>query len=169
MRRMLVLVMAAALFIGAVAVAGCGKSKVTMETDEGKVEVSEKGGKITTETDKGKTVTEVSDKVPTEEELGVPVYPNAKVDKDSSGSITTTTEEGTSTFVGASLVTDDSFSEVVAWYKEKLSGKPGFVDLSMGSTETALFSVGTEEEGRIVAIETNEDGKTQISIASSKK
>lgn len=137
---------------------GCG-TKVTVTDKETKIEV---------DTPEGKVESEVSDRIPTEEELGLPIYPDAELDKESSGTVDTTTEEGTASFKGVNLITDDPFSEVVAWYREKLSGMPGFLDMTLGqdSGENALFSVGTEGEAKIVGVEKAPNGKTKISVAS---
>jgi hypothetical protein len=128
------------------------------------------GTTVEVRTSQGKVTSEVSDKLPTEEEIGIPIYPNARVDKERSGSVTTTTKEGTATFKGANLVTEDPYEEVTAWYEEKLSGMPGYLDMTMGQYATsgsALFSVETEKGAKVVAIDKAADGKTKISIASS--
>ncbi|MBU1669531.1 MAG: hypothetical protein KKF41_15535 [Actinobacteria bacterium] len=165
MRKITIILLTAAFVIGVLTATGCGSGKTTIVTDEGKAEISEEGNKIVTETGEGTTTTEVADELPTEEDLGVPIYPDSTYDKESSGSISTTTEEGTSKIVSATLMTDDSVNKVVAWYKDKLSGMPGFSDVT-ASSEGALFMVGDEAEGRIVAIDRNAQGKTEISIAS---
>ena len=149
MKRLALLMLVCAIAVVSIALCGCGN-------------------KITTETDKGTQTSEESEELPTEEELGVPLYPGAKVYPESSGKITTTTQGDTKEFIGVNLVTNDAYPEVVAWYREKLSGMPGFVDMTASSgSENTLFSVGSGQDGRIVGIDKDASGNTKISIASS--
>jgi len=146
------------VFLITVIVAGCGT--------EGSV--SDKEVDIKASTPEGNVESKIKQEVPTEEELGLPIYPNAEVDKDASGTIENTTKEGTSKYEGLVLITGDDYNTVVNWYRERLSGMPGFFDMTMGQSDsgTALFSVGTDKEARVVTITEGTDGKTQITVAS---
>lgn len=148
-----------ALLLALALITGCG-SKVTVTDKEIDVKVK---------TPEGDVESKVSDDVPTEAELGLPVYPDAEIDEETSGSVETTTEEGTATFKGVSLITDDDFDAVVAWYREKLSGMAGFFDMTMGQADsgTAVFSVGTDKTYKVVTIEKSASGNTKINVASS--
>lgn len=167
MRKLVALVALGLLVAGLLVFVGCGDSETTMMVEEEDVEITEKDGEITTRTEEGETRTRVSDELPSEEELGVPIYPDSEVDPDSSGSVTTTTEEGTSRFSGVVLVTGDSPEKVIAWYKEKLAGEPNFSEFTMDDQNgtSALFTFGTEANAKTVAIEAS-NGKTEIAIAS---
>ena len=134
--------------------AGCGGTKVKVDTKNGKLEVSSPKGSL-----------KIENKTPTEAELGVPIYPNAKAVEE--GSLSTT--EGQSTYSAlAPFVTDDSVATVVAWYKEKLSGKPGLRDMT--TSEGGMFAFQSGNEIKMVRIGLGPSGqykgKTTIAIMS---
>ena len=162
---LLVLIMAFAVALAA----GCG-SKVTVQTEEGKVTTTEKNGEVKVESEKGETTitkTEV-----TEADIGVPIYPNAQMEKDAAGSVSTKNEQGDATWSAAVMWTEDSVADVVAWYRDKLSGKPGFTDMSTTSGGEALgmmmFQAG-DNTLKTVTIGKNtvdQPGTTSIAISS---
>lgn len=168
MRRLfgiVVLLLTIFLLLGA----GCGGKKVTVKTEEGKVEVSEKSGEVKVKTKEGEA-TYSQEKI-TEEDLGVPIYPGASLVKEGSTSVRTKTEEGEGVFMAASFVTGDSIEEVTEWYRSKLSGKQNFMDLSstVGGKKSGMFMFqegGTAKTVTISAGEDEQKGKTLIAISS---
>lgn len=113
---------------------------------------------------KGVLTAEVS-----EEDLGVPLYPGAEMIEGASGTVTTASEQEKVTWSGARLITDDSFSDVVAWYKGRLSGRNGFADMSMVSkdAEIGMFTFQEGDSIKTVIInhgDGNLEGKTVIEI-----
>jgi hypothetical protein len=108
MKKTIVLALAVLLAAGlvAMALAGCGTTTTTKSSSPAQTGSSDT-----------KTV-----RTPTEAELGVPVYPNAKMDENSM--LTSTDAQGRKTVIAASLWTPDKTDEVIAWYKGQLAGKP---------------------------------------------
>jgi hypothetical protein len=77
--------------------------------------------------------------VPTEAELGVPVYPGARMDENSA--LTTTDASGKKEVIAAQMWTGDGTDAVITWYKNKLSGKPEFKEMPVveaGKNSTIL-------------------------------
>ena len=91
-----------------------GKTEVTVESEEGTLEMKGDESQVTITTEEGTAVVEMSPTV-TEEEVGVPFYPRAKVEQV----MRQTIEEGEQ-YVQAHLVTPDAFAEVKSFYREKL-------------------------------------------------
>lgn len=139
MRKMTWLVIAVLLFAtGALCLAGCGSST----------------------TSKSGTGTSSKSNV-TEADLGVPIYPGAKqVDSQSMGPGQppgsdgmqpppdgATPPQGSAPNVGRGMgttfQTSDSYDTVVAWYKDKLSGKSGFKQQAMPSPSQGQTQGGT--------------------------
>jgi hypothetical protein len=157
MKKIIGLILVALLALGLVALVGCGGKKTTTKTGEFK-------------TDEGTTtVTTV-----TEEDIGVPVYPGAKMDENASGTVKSKNEKGEEVWSAAVLWTDDPVSEVVAWYRDKLKGKPGFTDLAQGLSTSAtgqemgLFAFQEGDDFKMVTISegtVDHPGETQIGIA----
>jgi len=167
MKKMLVLLLITALVMGVVALAGCGEKKVTIEGEEGEVEITEKDGEVTMTGEEGDSFTtkEISEK-----DLGIPLYPGAKVQEGTAASVTTEGTDGTESGAIAILETKDSVSEVVAWYKSELSGKTGFVDTSMAieGQEVGMFSYQDGDLLKSVIIGSNDEtGTTEIVLSSS--
>lgn len=168
MKRALVLMLLCILVLGAVALVGCG-SKVTVETENGKVTTTEKNGEVKVESEKGDTTVTTTKKV-TEAEIGVPIYPNAKMDENASLSAQTKNEKGETTWSTAVLYTQDPVADVVTWYRDKLSGKEGFRDMSLtqGGEVMGLFMVQSGDAIKTVSIGKNtvdHPGTTTIAIA----
>lgn len=156
MKRAVVLLLVALVLVSTACLVGCGEDKAIIKRTDGEVDTGENGV----------STTEVS-----EGDLGVPIYPGAEMIEGASGTVTTTSEQGEATWSGAELITDDSFPEVVAWYKEQLSGKNGFADTSMVSedTEIGMFTFQEGDSVKTVIINHGGDdleGKTVVEINS---
>jgi hypothetical protein len=161
MKKFIGLMLVAVLVVGLAALVGCGGTKTTTKT-----------GEVEVETDKG--TTKVSGEV-TEKDIGVPVYPGAKMDEDAAGTIKSENKEGESVFSAAVLWTDDPVSEVIAWYRDELKDKPNFMDLTAGipttgtEEETAVLSYQEGDTYKMVTIgkgTVDHPGKTEITVSS---
>lgn len=162
MKRTMVLLLAMVLFTSMVVLVGCGKKKTTLETPEGKVEVSEEGGgKVTYRTEEGEATFEKSTEAPSEKELGAPIYPGAEFNQEGSGSVTGTSAEGEYSSLVAEFNTRDGFDKVLSWYKGKL-GDPLYVD---SATKEASWSRVEGEKIISVSIQ-EEEGGVKIIISS---
>lgn len=151
-------------------VAGCGSSTKTYTTDEGEeVEVKDKGdgdaeitvttedgeqtatinidgdddsGEMTITSEDGQTFTAKSgDKSEGAEKMGVPVYSNAK--KESSTSLSTGDEETMHTYI---YMTDDSVSDVQAFYKKNLKDYKKNLEMEVEGTKNVAIS-GKSDKG----------------------
>ena len=157
MKKFIGLMLVALLVLGLAALVGCDDTKtgeVEVETEEGRTTVS--GGV-------------------TEKDLGVPIYPGAKMDENAAGTVKSQNEKGEEVWTAAVLWTDDSVSEVVAWYRNKLKDKPQFTDLTQGISTTAtdqemgLFAFQEGDAFKMVTIgegTVDHPGKTEIAITS---
>ena len=167
MRKIISLALVCALFVGVILVVGCGSKEQTVKIGDEEVTVTEEGegGDVTVESEEGEATysSEVS-----EEDLGAPIYPDAELDKDASASVETTSQDGEGTWTAATFLTGDSVSEVVAWYRDKLSGEQNFMDMSYSAEgeEMGMFTFGSAEETTSVTISADdmEEGKTAIVI-----
>jgi hypothetical protein len=157
MKKHIGLMLAALLVVGLAALVGCGGTKTTTKTGEFK-------------TNEGTTT--VTGTV-TEKELGVPIYPGAKMDENSAGAVKSKNAKGEEVWSAAVLWTDDSASKVVAWYRDKLKDKPSFTDLTQGigmsatDQQTGLFAFqegGTFKMVTIGSGNVDHPGKTEIAI-----
>lgn len=107
----------------------------------------------------------LSNKVPTEAQLGIPVYPGSKM---SASSVSIKNASGN---ISASvLYTDDDPATVVAWYKARLSGKPDYQ--SVGDSATDAMITFKNDNGATVVLTIGRDqydksGKTTIAVGSS--
>ena len=161
MKKFIGVMLVAMLVVGLAALGGCGGKKTTTVTKTGEIETN----------DGTTTVTGTI----TEKEIGIPIYPGAKMDENAAGTVKSKNEKGEEVWSAAVLWTDDPVSEVVAWYRDKLKGKPGFTDLtqglSMSATEQQMgmfafqegdaFKMVTVAEGTV-----DHPGKTEIAITS---
>ena len=59
------------------------------------------------------------------------------MDENSAGTVKSKNEKGEEVWSAAVLWTDDPVSEVIAWYRDKLKGKPSFTDLTQGLSASA--------------------------------
>jgi hypothetical protein len=154
MRKAFLVLTVALLVIGAAGLAGCGcgGTGVNVNKDNGSININSEKGSVS-----------LNNKTPTEAELGVPIYPNAKAVENASASYT----EGQTTYTAAQFVTGDPVATVITWYKGKLSGKPGFIDMS-----TAEGGILSFQDGNVIRSVTvgpgsvEQQGKTVIAIMS---
>lgn len=161
MKKFIGVMLVAMLVVGLAALVGCGSKKTTTVTKTGEIETNEGTTTVTG------TITE--------KEIGIPIYPGAKMDKNAAGTVKSKNEKGEEVWSAAVLWTDDPVSEVVAWYRDKLKGKPGFTDLTQGLSVSATeqqmgmfafqegdaFKMVTVAEGTV-----DHPGKTEIAITS---
>jgi hypothetical protein len=154
MKRFIGLMLVALLVLGLAALVGCGGTKTTTVTEEGKTTVS--GGV-------------------TEKDLGVPIYPGAKMDENAAGTVKSQNEKGEAVYTAAVLWTDDSVSEVIDWYRAKLKDKSQFTDLTQGigtsaaGQEMGMFAFQEGNTFKMVTITkgtVDHPGKTEIAITS---
>lgn len=163
MKRALVIILAIGLAVALFAITGCGSDSTTIKTPEGEVTVEEDGGTITFEGEEGSGTIDLSDKPPTEAELGAPVYPDAEYVEGSSFSMTGTSEEGGGASATASFSTKDSFDEVVAWYTDELGEEP--VSVTSAGVKTASWAMGDEETEYISVNVTQGEGEVVITLS----
>ncbi|MBN1290160.1 MAG: hypothetical protein JXA49_11055 [Actinobacteria bacterium] len=164
MRKLVSLTLVLALIFGVVLVTGCGKNEGTVKVGDEEVKYSEEGGEVTLKDEEGEAT--YSSKI-NEEDLGAPIYPGAKMDEDATASVATTGEEGEGSFTVAVFLTEDSVSEVIAWYKGELSGEQNFMDMSStaGGEEMGMFTFSSGDKSTTVTITADqEDKKTAINI-----
>ncbi len=155
MRKVMVVMALGLLALSVLAALGCGGNKTTITTPEGKVTVEEGKGTTTIKTGEGETTW--SDKPPSEQQLGLPIYPGAEYVPGSGGSSTFSGEEGAASVASAEFTTGDSFDKVLSWYQGKL-GEPFFVT----EGKEATFMVSENEENVKTVNITAEDGKVKI-------
>jgi hypothetical protein len=157
---LLLVILAASLSVAA----GCGNDKKTVETEEGKITVEEtgeegQGGTITFEGDKGQTTVEVGEeKIPTEEELGAPIYEGAEYVTGSGVASNINAGEGQVAVTAAEYTTKDGIKKVVDWYKGKM-GDP------MINTPEETTWLSRDESGQITSVSVKvEEGAVKITI-----
>ena len=160
MKKFIGVMLVAMLVVGLAALGGCGGKKTTTVTKTGEIETNEGTTTVTTVTEK---------------DIGVPIYPGAKMDKNSAGTVKSKNEKGVEVWSAAVLWTEDPVSEVIAWYRDELKGKPGFTDLTQGLSstvtgeQTGLFAFQEGDAFKMVAIgagNVDHPGKTEIAITS---
>jgi hypothetical protein len=94
--------------------------------------------------------------------IGVPVYPGAT--SAGGGGWSVQSKEGTGQVV--SLTTTDSFSKVEAWYKAQFPAGSEVMNVSSGSTSSAVFQVGKTTDKDQQSVEISSDGsKTTIVLS----
>jgi len=159
MKRFAILI--AVLFAVAL-LAGCGTRKKTVSTPGGKVTVETKGSgraeerTVEVETKEGKaTVTGGEEREITEAELGVPVYPGAKVYME------TKMEAKTASAGGSGeqhiLFTPDGYDKVVEFYKKNLKNIKSENSVSSGDNKLTMFGIGEGKDMMMVHV--NRDSK----------
>ncbi len=169
MKRLLVLLMLVALLAGLFVIAGCGDDKKTVETPFGDVTIEEEDGEfsidggegeVTFETDEGDVSYEYSDEVPSEKDLGAPIYPDAEYVPGSGGVVSGSSEGEEFTTAGAEFTTDDSFDDVVDFYTDEI-GEPFFME---ETTKEATWMVEPSAQEIVTVTVTDEDGEVLIYI-----
>ena len=123
MKKALVMILALALVVAVLAIAGCGGDDTTVETPIGDVTVEEENGSVTIETEEGEITAEGGEGEPTESELNAPIYPDAEYVEGSGYSGTVSDETGSFSSAGGEWTTSDSIDDVVAFYTDEL-GEP---------------------------------------------
>ena len=103
----------------------------------------------------------VSEEAPTEEQLGVPIYPGAKLVPGSGGMTGSGGGAGDVTNVGGIYETDDGFDRVVVWYTDKL-GQP-FSEIP-GEAKETTWMIGQGSDDIIVVSIIKKGGRASISI-----
>ncbi|HLJ82609.1 MAG TPA: hypothetical protein VKT51_00365 [Candidatus Eremiobacteraceae bacterium] len=94
--------------------------------------------------------------------IGVPVYPGATA--AGGGGWSVQSKEGTGQVV--SLTTNDSFGKVEAWYKAQFPAGSEVMNVSSGSTSSAVFQVGKTTDKDQQSVEISSDGtKTTIVLS----
>lgn len=127
-----------ALMLG-LAVTGCGDNDDSKE-DEKTIDID----------------LEVSEAMTTieKEDLGVPLYPGAELQSEEVAVRVTTGPEGKWQYIGAVLVTSDEVSVVTEWYRNELSSKERFADMSYEENGEPVgmfdFLLGEEERTLII-------------------
>lgn len=160
MKRLLAIVVCLGLLSAMLVLAGCGKKTSTIKTSEGEVSVEEGEGKVTYRSEEGEVTYESSEKVPTEEDLGAPIYPGSEYVEGSGSKVTGTSEGQKVSTAEAQFTTEDAIDKVISWYRDKL-GAPMYENTDpreaswMMSSESYLVTVSVSEE----------EEKTTISIA----
>jgi Cu/Zn superoxide dismutase len=161
-RKFLVFVLILAMTATLIALAGCGKKTTTIKTPEGDVTVTgEKGGEVTLHGEEGDVTYKSSEGEPTEEELGVPVYPDADYVPGSGSTASAGSEQGGLAVAGAEYTTKDDYDEVVSWYKQKL-GKP-FMESTENGKETTWMNASEQLTTTVTVA--YEDGEVKIKIS----
>lgn len=102
----------------------------------------------------------------TEEELGMPIYPGARMEKDGAVSISGGSENRSGWIGAATFITEDSIEDVAAFYSEKLGENVHRVDSAQDNRRTVLFNTQTEKGWRSVAIRDEGAGEVKITITS---
>ena len=104
-----------------------------------------------------------------EEQLGVPLYPNAQQEKD--GTTSVSMSGGTQGWLGvAAYRTNDPIQEVVAFYREKLGSDVEFAESSRDGKKSAVFQLQSAKGWRMVTVAEDEsESITKIVIASVSK
>lgn len=160
MKKWMIMFLVLGLFMGLLAVAGCGGE--AEETSSGEVTVGEEGESVTMETEEGTVTYEGGEDEPSEEDLGVPIYPGAEYVSGSGGSATATTEEGATLYAGGEWITDNGIDEVVDWYTDKL-GDPDYTT-SEGGQKSVIWMKGDTSDNITTVTITEEDGEVKITI-----
>jgi hypothetical protein len=90
---------------------------------EGETAPDNSGSEVPSEDEIEEIIPDISRDIPTEEQLGAPIYPGAAYVPESGGSMTGTGPEGELSVYYAEFTTGDSFDKVAAFYEGRL-GKP---------------------------------------------
>ncbi len=138
-----------ALALGTCLLAGCGGDKQEGEGFNYSIEQTGEGGepgKVVIEGEGGEDTTlEVSETAPTEQDLGVPIYPGAEYVPGSGQSLKTTQGESELFAIGAEFTAADGYEKVVGFYEDKL-GSPNMVE------ETVSDWLLKDESGKIFLV-----------------
>lgn len=168
MRRFMGLLVITAMLFGLLALAGCGTSTPSgaVQTPAGTISV--KNGKITVTKPNGSKVTWTTATI-AESEIGLPVYPGAKVDKQSLGAVKT----GVESWAGVTAWSNDTVDKVTAYYQQQLSGMSGYTNYTqtLDGQLVGMFSVRSGSDTKTViasAGQSGDPGATMITYATAK-
>lgn len=150
LKKALVLILALALVVAVMAIAGCGGDD-TIETPIGDVTVEEDNGSVTIETEDGELTAEGGEREPTEAELGVSIYPDAEYVEGSGYAGTISDETGSFSSAGGEWVTSDNFDDVVDYYTDEL-GPP------MSDIDGATWIIGDPAGDDVATVVVEESG-----------
>ncbi len=102
----------------------------------------------------------------TEENLGVPIYPGAKVVEDS-GSVRFSggAQKGSATIGGASFTTRDPVNAVVEFYKAKLGKQVNIVESTSEGKHVVVLNVVSDKGWKTITVEDEGNGVTKVAIA----
>jgi hypothetical protein len=97
--------------------------------------------------------------------LGAPVYPGATTDPNSQGSLSASSNTGST--VIATYQTPDTFDKVYDYYKSQMPAGSEGMKMSMGGISTAAWQVGKDGGPDIVLVQvtSDKDGKVKILIS----
>jgi len=151
-------------------IVGCGDSGTTTSEKSINITESDKNGDRQIdieETDKdGDKEVEIETGDVSEEEIGVPIYPGAKLEKNASGTVT----DSSGKYSAAVMYTDDDYDKVVAWYESELKGKPMYNKISQGGANESgtlfMYQDGDEYKTVTIGTDSTKKGKTVIAVAS---
>lgn len=169
MKRRAVVVRALLLLCSAALLtAGCGSEESkTVVTPEGKATVTTKteGEKsvVKVETKEGTLTVKSGSQTVSEAEVGVPIYPGAKV--VSTSQMAETKDAGSGKASTYSFTTNDGFDKVVGFYKTNLKNVQHSMDQTMGDQKMSMFMTGQEGDMRTIQVMANASGgPTNIQI-----
>ncbi|MBN2167612.1 MAG: hypothetical protein JW738_00080 [Actinobacteria bacterium] len=169
MRRFSGVLLAVVLLLNLLGLVGCGIKEQSGNIDRENIKVSSSEEGITFKSGKNETVV-LSEELSIED-LGIPVYPGAHMIDDASSSYAEKDAEGKIKWMAACLETEDSVSEVINWYKEKLADEPGFSDsaLTDENTEIGILSFQSGDLRTTVTITTGNEYpyKTTVQVTKS--
>lgn len=164
MRKAIGLALLLIIISGLILLAGCGRKPVLdyEELMEGK-----KKGEIKLKTEEGETT--VSKGID-EEELCAPIYPGAQLDEDTTQTTEATGDEGQIGIASATFRTTDAVADVIAWYRNELSGESEFKEMASPTAgrETGVLSYKSGDRSVNITIskDREDQSKTVISIIS---
>ena len=163
MKKAIILFLAAACVVAVLIVSGCGGGEQTSQGFEDlTVEKTGEGGesgKVTFEGEGGESSIETSEQIPTEENLGAPIYPGAEYVAGSGITSRTTSGEKELLVSGAEFTTGDAYIDVANWYVQKLEMQP-----AVAGSDAAEW-LYQNEAGKVIYITVAaEEGTVRITI-----
>jgi hypothetical protein len=156
------------LYSAACLTSGCSSEESkTVVTPEGKATVTTKteGEKsvVKVETKEGTLTVKSGSQTVTEAEVGVPIYPGAKV--VSTSQMAETKDAGSGKASTYAFTTNDGFDKVVSFYKTTLKDIQHSMDQTMGDQKMSMIMTGKEGDMRTVQVMPSASGgPTNIQI-----
>jgi hypothetical protein len=134
-----------------------------------KVDMSSGGVKISATDDKGQvSTTEIGNAKVGEADIGLPFYPGAKQDAQSSSRM----EDATRTITTTKLESGDSLEKVATFYRDKLKAQSdgkSMMDSSSADSVSLILSDSKSDNGTTVQIEKRDNGTEIMLMTSSTK